>query len=69
MKRILSAIAVAMLLSACGGGHSTPNNNDDDSLVPMIVHAPGNHTLLCVKYTTVNRGGLWCEDITGKDTP
>lgn len=60
MRRVIAGFVVG-LIAACAGPAVARNfESDNDSLSGGIVRFEG-HTFLCITYTKVDRGGLWCE--------
>lgn len=60
MKKLIGLVAILLTFTACQD--SQINRSGKGPLQPSIVDIKG-HTLLCVRYTTAGRGGLWCEEI------
>lgn len=58
---LATGLTMGLVGNACSED-AAAKNSDDDSLVPRTVHHEG-HVYHCIKYTTVDRGGLWCERI------
>jgi hypothetical protein len=63
MKRILAVLAFAFLVGCGSDQPGSSSSSQPDSLVPATVEFNGR-TYICIRYTTQDRGGLWCERIS-----
>lgn len=67
MRRLAAAVVLVLALAGCGVdnvGQPTDRDGADRSVkgsVQVIVVDGVEREYVCFRYTTANRGGLWCE--------
>lgn len=63
MKALAVAVAVVALAGCTEGGNAEHPAETNDSINVSVEPTP-HGTYICFTYTTVHRGGIWCDRIS-----